>query len=83
MYIYIYMAKVISLSEEAYQTMKNMKRGRESFSDVVMRVARVRKKGSLADFCGIWAGSEYDEALKEMAEFKKKASVRDYDEILS
>lgn len=41
--------KTISLSEEAYKILKNAKRDRESFSQVVIRLG---KKRSLEDFVG-------------------------------
>jgi predicted CopG family antitoxin len=39
MHMSLTMTKVISLSNEAYLTLKNMKKKGESFSDVVLRVA--------------------------------------------
>ena len=41
--------KTISLSKEAYEILKNAKRDRESFSQVVIRLA---KKRTLDDFVG-------------------------------
>jgi predicted CopG family antitoxin len=41
--------KTISLSEEAYEILKNAKRDRESFSQVVIRLAQKR---TLEDFVG-------------------------------
>jgi predicted CopG family antitoxin len=41
--------KTISLSEEAYEILRNAKRERESFSQVVIRLA---SKRSLDDFVG-------------------------------
>jgi len=44
------MVKVISLSEEAYQTIKGIKESEESFSDVVLRLAS--KKGNILSLFG-------------------------------
>ena len=44
MHIVLIMTKVISLSNEAYLTLKNLKKSGESFSDVVLRVAGERKR---------------------------------------
>jgi predicted CopG family antitoxin len=44
MHIVYSMTKVVSLSNEAYQTLKGMKKPGESFSDVVLRVAKEKKK---------------------------------------
>jgi predicted CopG family antitoxin len=38
------MAKVISLSEKAYERLKSMKKPGESFSDVVVRVSEKNQK---------------------------------------
>jgi predicted CopG family antitoxin len=40
--------KVISLSNKAYQTLKELKRSNESFSDVVLRVAGEGQKRKVA-----------------------------------
>jgi len=48
------MVKVISLSNAAYQTLKRLKRGNESFSDVVLNLVNKEKKDSLLEFAGIW-----------------------------
>ena len=45
------MTKVISLSEEAYATLRKFKLGDESFSDVVLRLSRSR--GSLSEVIGL------------------------------
>jgi predicted CopG family antitoxin len=45
------MTKVISLSEKAYGTLKQLKLGDESFSDVVLRLARSR--GLLSEVIGL------------------------------
>jgi predicted CopG family antitoxin len=38
------MTKVILLSEDAYKTLKAMKKSGESFSDIVSRVAKEKKR---------------------------------------
>jgi predicted CopG family antitoxin len=45
--------KTISLDEEAYERLRARKRERESFSDVVKRLAGER---SWEEVAGIWAG---------------------------
>ena len=45
------MTKVISLSDAAYTTLKKLKLGDESFSDVVLRLSRSR--GSLSEVIGL------------------------------
>ena len=46
------MVKVISLSEEAYSTLKEIKGENESFSEVIMKI-RKKKKGDLMSLFGI------------------------------
>jgi predicted CopG family antitoxin len=45
--------KTVALDEEAYQMLKRQKRGEESFSDAVKRLARPRR--SIMSFAGIWS----------------------------
>jgi predicted CopG family antitoxin len=60
MHIILFMPKVISLSNEAYQTLKRLKKSGESFSDVVLRVTGKRKKKPLIEFSGTWVGDDID-----------------------
>ena len=60
------MTKVISLSNEAYQTLKESKKPGESFSDVVLRIAKKTKKRSLSEFSGKWVGDDADEVLAQI-----------------
>ena len=50
----MHMVKVISLSNSAYESIKSLKRGKESFSDVVLKLVSKEKKASLLEFAGIW-----------------------------
>ncbi len=70
------MTKVISLSNEAYQKLKNSKRPGESFSDVVLRVVGERKKKSLLEFSGKWAGDDADEVLGQIMKERERSSSR-------
>jgi predicted CopG family antitoxin len=55
------MAKVVSLSKKAYQTLKDLKRPNESFSDVVLRISNTKPKKSILQFAGTWNGNDIDE----------------------
>ena len=72
------MAKVISLSEEAYRQMKLNKNPGESFSDVVMRTLKQNKR-PLRYFLGKWPGThEEAERMKQMIyEDRKKFKTRE------
>ena len=56
-------SKNISLTEDAYELLKSMKLGDESFSDTIRRLARRRR---LSDCVGLWADmpEEEIEAIK-------------------
>lgn len=52
------MAKVISISDDAYELLKSLKREGESFSDVIKRLA---KKSSISNFSGILSRDSAEE----------------------
>lgn len=69
MYIRMHMVKVISLSNKAYMSLKALKRGDDSFSDVVLKLAEKEKKPSIMDLAGKWPGTKEDAiAFKKMIE---------------
>ena len=68
MHIVFILTKVISLSNEAYRTLKDSKKPGESFSDVVLRVIPEKKKVSLLEFSGKWEG---DDATEVFAQIKR------------
>lgn len=68
------LTKVISLSDEAYRTLKKMKRDGESFSDVIIRMARMTKTRPLTDFSGKWAGNDLDDVFKNI--FSEREAVK-------
>lgn len=73
------MTKVISLSEKAYQTLKGMKRPGESFSDVVLRVAKDEKKKSLLEFSGKWVGDDIEQVFSEIKKQREQSTPRQVD----
>jgi predicted CopG family antitoxin len=50
MVICVIMTNVISLSKKAYQTLKELKRPNESFSDAVLRIAGREPKKSILEY---------------------------------
>ena len=59
MYICVCMAtKTISISEEAYSLLKNMREGKESFTETIIKIA---KKDPLTRLAGILTKKEADE----------------------
>ena len=79
MHIDLLMTKVISLSKEAYQTLKASKKPGESFSDVVLRIAKEKKKKSLLEFSGKWVGNDADEVLAEIMKDRERSTSRKVD----
>ena len=73
------MTKVISLSNEAYKTLKDSKKPGESFSDVVLRVLKPKKKKSLLEFSGKWVGDDADEVLAEIMKDRERSASRKVD----
>ena len=73
------MTKVISLSNEAYQTLKDSKKPGESFSDVVLRIAKPKKKKSLLEFSGTWIGDDADKVLAEIMKDRERPITRKVD----
>ena len=73
------MVKVISLSNEAYETLKNMKSENESFSDVVLKLAKREKKGDLMSIFGCAKeDKEFIKGLKKAYKDRKKLKLRVY-----
>ena len=79
MHIVFVMTKVISLSQKAYETLKGMKKPGESFSDVVLRVAKEKKKKSLLEFSGTWVGDDIDEVFAQIKKDREQAASRKVD----
>ncbi len=73
----MHMTKVISLSDEAYDELKRLKKEGESFSEVVMKIARKERK-PLSAFLGRWpVPGELDRIEKELKKERKNAKMRD------
>ncbi len=53
--------KTISLSDEAYEKLASLKRGGESFTDVIIRLCSKTPRKPLASFAGSWIMSEDEE----------------------
>jgi len=71
------MTKVVSLSKKAYQTLKNLKRPNESFSDVILRVAGREQKKSILEFAGTWKGNDIDEVFSRVRKDRERSTSRE------
>lgn len=72
------MTKVISLSDKAYETLKHLKKEGESFSDVVLAMAK-DTKAEILGFAGKWHGDhkEMDSIFASIFSERKKTKTRD------
>ena len=78
--MHVYMTKVISLSDDAYNTLKHLKKDGESFSDIVLRVTSDEKRKKFMSTAGVWKDDkEIEKIFKEIAEERRKAKMRDVD----
>ena len=58
--------KSLTITENAYEALKTLKYGDESFSDVILRLSH-EKVGSAAKFFGALAGKDGDEFQQRVA----------------
>jgi predicted CopG family antitoxin len=68
------MTKVISLSERAYATLKKLKRPKESFSDLVLRMASQEDRKSILEFAGTWKGSDIEEVFSQIKKDRERSA---------
>ena len=71
------MVKTITVTDDAYEMLKKMKSGDESFSEVIKRVAKPRV--NLRDYFGILPKEDAEKAQKRLRETKASFS-RDMEE---
>ena len=77
MHVCMFMTKVIPLSDDAYNELKRLKKGNESFSDIVLKMTKKEKK-PLKEFFGKWPEpKELDKIKKDIETSRKKAKMRD------
>ena len=77
MHIALNMTKVISLSNEAYRTLKASKKPGESFSDVVLRITSKERKKSILEFAGTWKGDDIDEVFTRVLKDREQSKSRE------
>ena len=71
----IYMTKIISISDDAYDELKKLKRD-TSFSKIILELSKIKKKNSIMDFAGIIDKEEGERMLKMIKEERKLKSRR-------
>ena len=73
------MVKVISLSDNAYNKLKLLKRNR-SFSEIVVELVECNKKRSIMDFAGAFSNNseEWEKIEQKIYHDRKEAKLRTY-----
>ncbi len=67
------MTKIISLKDKAYDRLKSLKEGKESFSDVVLKLTENAKAPSILAYAGTWKDTpEINEAMDKVIEERRK-----------
>ena len=67
--------KTLTVSEEAYNALARLKTKDESFTKVILRLARKREKGTLLDYVrSLWPDPELAAKIEKILE--KRAQVR-------
>ncbi|MFH1323750.1 MAG: antitoxin VapB family protein [Nanoarchaeota archaeon] len=73
------MSKCITLSDDAYNNLKSLKKGDESFSDIVKRLTGIKKSKSLLDLAGIWEDNpETVKIMKNIYKDRKNFKLRKF-----
>ncbi len=73
--MYNFMTKVISISDDVYDSLKSLKKPEESFSIVIRELVKKNKKGILS-LAGSWRNNEeMTKIMKKVIEERKKFKV--------
>jgi len=62
------MTKTITISDDAYEVLSKAKNEGESFSDVILKLA---KKRSIKELAGVWRDWNYNDMKKTFEEIEK------------
>ncbi len=68
--------KTLTISEDAYDMLANLKKKGESFTELIKRITQPLRKKKLSDFAGIMSGPEYDDFEKAALEVRHSMSSR-------
>lgn len=74
---YIMGHKTITISDEAYESLSRLKRDRESFTDVILRLTRSRASGTLLEYIRLLEPDEdFAKIMEEVVKERRKISLR-------
>jgi predicted CopG family antitoxin len=68
--------KTLTISEEAYDMLAELKKEGESFTDLIKRITAPLRKKKLSEFAGIMEGPEFDNFEKAALEVRHSKSTR-------
>jgi len=68
--------KTLTISEEAYEGLAELKKEGESFNELIMRITAPLRKKHLSEFVGIMAGEEFDDFENAALEVRHSKSTR-------
>ncbi len=68
--------KTLTISEEAYESLAELKKEGESFTELIKRITAPLRKKRLSEFAGIMAGPEFDDFEKAALEVRHSKSTR-------
>ena len=68
--------KTLTISEEAYEALAELKKEGESFTELIKRITAPLMKKKLSEFVGILAGEKYDDFEKAALEVRHFRSTR-------
>lgn len=78
-YIYTYMTKVISISDDAYTSLADLKGPGDSFTDVVKTLTEKASKKPISSFSGSWEGDKkkVEKIFKDISKERREAKLRE------
>jgi predicted CopG family antitoxin len=69
--------KTITISDEAYKALSRLKRGKESFTDVILKLARGRVEGTLLDYVrSLKQDEEFAEIMEDVVRERRRIRLR-------
>ena len=68
--------KTLTISEEAYEALAELKKEGESFTELIKRITQPFRKKKLHDFIGVMAGEEFEDFEKEVLQVRHSMSSR-------
>jgi predicted CopG family antitoxin len=69
--------KTITISEEAYKVLSHLKRSKESFTDVILRLAKRKTESTLLDYVrSLEPDEEFAKIMEEVVLERRKVALR-------